>query len=119
MTKFDFKIISIAASGIIERKAAPISHGQPQVTISSEGLISLSDFTGTGVVRLFDLNGKVLYRCPFNSIACSTLRLHKQARLPKTSFIVRVSRSDGSTITGRYIFRTHRILPHYIHAQNE
>lgn len=93
-TKFDFKIISNAAV-VIEREIAPINDGRPYAAVSPDGVISLFNFTGTGVVRLFGLDGRLICQRPFNSAGRSALTLQRQKRLPRATVIVRVSGADG------------------------
>ena len=96
----------INVAGIIERKITPVNGGRPYVDISTTGLITLYNIPGRGLVKLFGLDGRVLYRCSFITRE-SAVTLLQQARLAGRTFILRVSRPDGKEILSRVI-RLHR-----------
>jgi hypothetical protein len=97
-TKFDVKMITTPVK-VTRPQSEAAEVKRVRVTVSPQGLIALSNISGTGVVRLFGLNGALLYQCHFNSAHSSTVTLGRPVNPPKTAIIVRVSQSSGSTVT--------------------
>jgi hypothetical protein len=98
-TSYDFRMVSKSA-GVMFRKMVPINGGRPYIAISS-GVVTLANFTGTGVVRLLGLDGRLLYRCPFNSAGRTMVMLPLLVRSTEATSIIRVSRSFGSDIVAK------------------
>ncbi|MBN1576943.1 MAG: carboxypeptidase regulatory-like domain-containing protein [Chitinispirillaceae bacterium] len=98
-TEFTFRLIPVAAAPVSVKRGAG-GGGQPRMAITAGGRISFSAVTGCGTVRLFDLNGRLMLRCPFDSRGRSTFTLPRR-RLPMSAYLFRISTTDGEAFVGK------------------
>ncbi|MBN1309270.1 MAG: carboxypeptidase regulatory-like domain-containing protein [Chitinispirillaceae bacterium] len=81
--------------GVIARNATPLSGQRHDIVISPDGMIVVNNFNGSGIVHLFSLDGKLLFRSLFKGSFRATVTLPRQLRFAGKSFIARVSGFDG------------------------
>ena len=88
---FNFKLIK-AAAGINTAGALSLST-MPEFNVSSLGLITLNNFNQTGIVKVFGINGKIMYQA---ALKANTRSIALPANMVKTgnAYIICISQKS-------------------------
>lgn len=84
-------------AGVVTGQTVILNAGRPGVVLYG-GLITVSGFTGPGVVKVFSLNGKMLLHRDFTGIGKTQLAVPQLVGAAENIMVVRVAKRDGGKV---------------------